>query len=418
MKLRWLCAAMTVLAVCGAHWVIVGGNHGPAWLWDTPSYVMAATNPMPMGAGGKPFYPWLLRLCCLNLQLVVWLQFGLMLASTVEVFVLARRLGACFEVATLAAGEVGSNLYILQYERLIYTESLAMWLVVTLFLTLERLLRTRSRDSWVAVCALSMMLFLTRPNFVVLPFMLFGALAWRTREWRRAALCVLAYGSLLALVLLYNWINWHFVGLSSLARINLLGKILEFDMQAYATDPSLADMQAAAVAKVASGTREEWRVWETAAFGGGKDYQFDLIAQFAGSICKRYPLQFFWAGLCDFKKVWLEPQWWYCQPTIAGGMLHFFQTISERLLFWVNVSLPLLGAAALAWWAGEPADDRRWLCVLLAASIVFQIALTGFAVASEFTRIQMPLDWGLFLLAFMLAEAAIGRVRARHQSDE
>ncbi|MBA3823964.1 MAG: hypothetical protein H0X24_08715, partial [Ktedonobacterales bacterium] len=173
--------------------------------YDSGNY-LAVAHHMVAGAGifnhlRTPLYPGFLALF-LTLDLphpiatAVLVQMLLYGAGVCEAYVLAWRLtgqrwGAA-AIATLLAG----NLYMLQWERTINSEGITLWLLITLFLVLERALHAPERRRWVWLLGgLLVAVVLTRPFFVYLPLLVLGGMlvqAWRSgrfaAQWRQLAL--------------------------------------------------------------------------------------------------------------------------------------------------------------------------------------------------------------------------------------
>ena len=173
-----------------------------------------------------------------NLGAVSEAQAILFVLAALEIYVLAvlilRRAWAAFLIGLL----VGINIPLLSYMKPIMSETLGLWLLTTLALAVIVFLKTfRLTVFWlITVCIL--LLFLTRPEWIFLPVLLFAYLllvaAWRG-AFRRVlphalgslALCYGVLGS-------YAFVNAkqnHYPGVTWIENINELGKVLQYRMQ-------------------------------------------------------------------------------------------------------------------------------------------------------------------------------------------
>jgi hypothetical protein len=214
---------------------------------DTPSYLRVMHQIQAQGqlvdVERLPGYPLLIALVYAlagqdNLAAVSIAQAVLFVLATLELYILAalvlRRGWAAFLIGLL----VGTNLTLLSYVKLIMSEALALWLFVSLALAVALFVSTwRVRFLWL-VTAVSLVLFLTRPEWIYLPLPLFGYLLLLARQ-QGVARRLLPH-ALASVVLLYavlgnyiyiNALTNDFAGVTDIQNINAFGKVLQYDMQ-------------------------------------------------------------------------------------------------------------------------------------------------------------------------------------------
>lgn len=173
-----------------------------------------------------------------NLAAISTVQAVLFVLATLEFYVLTalilRRSWAAFLISML----MGPNLVLLSYIKPIMSEAMDLWLCTTLALAVVYFLyNLRARILWlVAICTL--LLFMTRPEWIYLPVPLFAYLllvaAWRGRVRQlllHAALSLVLLYSVLGGYILINTTQNHFPGLTWIQNINELGKVLQYKMQ-------------------------------------------------------------------------------------------------------------------------------------------------------------------------------------------
>lgn len=173
-----------------------------------------------------------------NLGAVSIAQGMLFIFSTLELYILGALILRRSWIAFLLSLFVGADVVILSNVKPIMTEGLALWLLITLALAVTLFLHTlRLRFFWpVVLCTL--LLFFTRPEWIYLPPFLFAYLLlviyWRGVQRRFIVPTLLAtlllYGFLGSYTLL-NTIQNNFNGVTWIQNINLLGKVLQYQME-------------------------------------------------------------------------------------------------------------------------------------------------------------------------------------------
>ena len=173
-----------------------------------------------------------------NLMAVSIIQAVLFVLATIEVYILSILLFRHAWLAFLIGLLMGTNLVLLSYVKPIMSEGLALWLVTTLVLAVTYFIRTmRVRAFWlVTICLLP--LILTRPEWVYLPVPLFAYLLFvathRKKDRRLVRHILLALTLIYTIVGSYISINTlvnHYSGLTAIENFNLMGKVLQYNMQ-------------------------------------------------------------------------------------------------------------------------------------------------------------------------------------------
>jgi hypothetical protein len=177
-----------------------------------------------------------------NLMAVSIAQGILFVLATMEIYVLAILVLKRTWMAFLIGLIVGTNVILIAYVKPIMSEGLALWLLTTLALAIVYYIRTlRIHALWIVVVCMVPLLF-TRPEWLYLPVPLFAyfllVAARRRVHWRSGLLIVL--NVLIALTCIYtlvgNYISIntrenHYPGLTAIENFNLMGKVLQYDMQ-------------------------------------------------------------------------------------------------------------------------------------------------------------------------------------------
>lgn len=214
---------------------------------DTISYLTFAQSMQLNGhfvdASRLPGYPFLIFIVFRfvgqgNVQAVSIVQAILFVLATLEIYILSlfifRRIGVAFIIGLL----VGTNITLLSYVKPLLSEGMALWLVVSLSLSVVLFVQTlRVRYLWL-MTFFGLGLFLTRAEWIYLPVPLIAYLllvAYRQGAMRRllphlAASLLLMYAILGGYVLLNAEQN-HFLGITNIQNINAWGKVLQYGMQ-------------------------------------------------------------------------------------------------------------------------------------------------------------------------------------------
>ncbi len=173
-----------------------------------------------------------------NLAAISVVHAILFILATLELYILTvlvlRRIWIAFLVGLL----VGPNVTLLSYIKPVLAEAVSLWLCVTLALVVVYFLCTlRVRTLWL-VTLFTLLLFMSRPEWIYLPIPLFTYLllvaAWRGKVRPLIVHAALSITLLYAILGGYAYVNTtqnHFPGLTWIQNINELGKVLQYHMQ-------------------------------------------------------------------------------------------------------------------------------------------------------------------------------------------
>lgn len=272
---------------------------------DTPGY-LAVVNQMrlngnPLNVFRLPVYPFFILLISAlagrdNLLAVSIVQGGLFVFTAAEFYVLValvfRRSWLAFIISVL----VGTNVILLSYSKPIMTEGFSLWLLTTSILIAITLMHTWNlRLVWTQTVFLLLLIF-TRPEWVIFPILLFGytLLVARQHIFLRpllrsvlTACCILYFlvGSYIAANVIVN----HYMGLTSVENMNLIGKVMQYRM--YNEAPPEYQSTARIIARyVEHGQTSPYQIL-------GKEPELAVnnaqpVGAFARSIILRHPLEF------------------------------------------------------------------------------------------------------------------------------
>jgi hypothetical protein len=179
-------------------------------------------------------YPLFLDAVRENLLVASVIHAMLFVVVALEVFAIPLVLRAPLWVATLAGLAAATNVFVLGHMRPAVSEGLAVPLVTTLALVLVCHLRSPSVGTMWMLALVLIVLGFTRIEWLLLALpVLLLALALRF-DLRRAVHTAVAIVAIYCLVGMYVFANARlneYPGISVIQRINLLGKVLEYQMQ-------------------------------------------------------------------------------------------------------------------------------------------------------------------------------------------
>jgi hypothetical protein len=215
---------------------------------DSPAYIVVAdrlyVNPILLvDVWRLPGYPFLIAFVYAfagyrNWMAISYAQGVLFVLATMEIYVLAILILKRTWMAFLIGLIVGTNVILLSYVKPIMSEGLALWQLTTLALAVVYFIRTlKIRTFWLVVVCLVPLLF-TRPEWLYLPVPLFAyflLITLRRGPVRRvlvnvvfALVCV--YGLVGSYIGINTLVN-HYPGLTAVENFNLMGKVLQYNMQ-------------------------------------------------------------------------------------------------------------------------------------------------------------------------------------------
>ncbi len=214
---------------------------------DTADYLRVSHQIMTSGKlvdlTRGPGYPVFITLIFLlagqeNLAAVSSVQGGLFVLTVLEIYIITCILTRRAWMGLIVGLIVASNTYLLTFIKPVLSEGFSIWIVTTLTLVLLLFIHTlRIKYFWLTT-ALILLAFMTHPEWAYAPVLLFPFLllvATRRGRFRRLVPHVIAAALLLYGVLgLYIYENATlngYAGISVVQRINLLGKIMQYNMQ-------------------------------------------------------------------------------------------------------------------------------------------------------------------------------------------
>jgi|GEM_PF-474416 len=380
-----------------------------------------------------PGYPIFIALIYLitgaaNIQAVSVAQGLLFIFATLEIYILTilllRRAWIALGVGLL----LGTNLYVLSDVKTILSEALGLWLLASLALLVVLFLqRWQTRYLWlVALCTL--LLFMTRPEWIYLPVPLFVYLLFIA--WRHGRLRRFLPHSLAALVLLYavlglysyeNGVQNGYTGVTDNQRANLLGKVLQYHMQNEAP-PEYAQVAAIVNTFVEQGSTDpNWLVSNVYPPLGADHWK--LAGEYSQAIVSQHPLEF----LVDTVPVFftsLDEHIMYSEISDQGLFakpLHWLQSASS----YEYLSYAFFPLFALFWivllcrrrTARLPVVEGMGALALVA---LYGLTLTSLAGFVEYMRLHIPFDplmlvviWGAALASLPYCKQFVARQRGQ-----
>lgn len=240
---------------------------------DTPTYLAVTQQIMSSGKlvdpTRLPGYPLLIMLVFLvssqgNLAAVSIVQGILFVLAVIEVYIITCLLTRRAWMGLVAGLVVTSNTYILSFIKPVVSEGISLFLVTSLALALVLCVRRLRASLLWLVAALLLLVVMTRAEWDYAPVPIFAfvlIVAARHGRFRRLAPHALAavlliYG-LLGLYIYGNATLNGFAGVTVIQRANLLGKVLQYNMQNEAP-PQYAALAQEANAYRATGAIDPW----------------------------------------------------------------------------------------------------------------------------------------------------------------
>jgi hypothetical protein len=397
---------------------------------DSFSYLGVAQNILSaqgfFNAHRTPGYPAFLALIMLvfgsqRLEPIIIVQILLMVVTALELYVLAYRLSGNVWVAWIAAVLVGANFYPLNWARVIRVEALTYWSLVTLLLVFERVVRTHRARWLVAFVVLAAVGILIRPNNIYIPVALLVFLAVHDlrlrvfkRYWWRLALAGVAVYAIVLAYMAGNAAATGFFGITDVSSINLLGKVVEYDMQGETNNPRYVALRDDVVA---------WAAAEHAQKPGSfadphlflKQYpqyqanHYQEVAGYSYDIILHHPLQYIGASGPDIVKAWLAPPTTHIYaPYVSSGIAMRAITTASLAVYVAFPLLPVLAivVCVLAW--RQSHNHTAFIQFALIMTALIGIIENALGASQEYARLREPLDWMALLAATLLvAQAAL-----------
>ena len=373
------------------------------------------------------------------LSLIVWVQAALMVIAALEVYVLAYRLSGRRWLAAFIAALVSVNVYALSFERLILTETLCYWLIITIFLVFVFHLRQSSKITYGLLAALSFATIMVRPEYIFLPLLLLVIEAlWRLRgralgqNWKAIVLTFALVYALTAGYAVANGGATGYYGLGLTGEYTVLGKVLEahhdFGMPLEAPAPQYRRLNDALLAYTQAGGDLSWEfALEHPQYNG-------QYARYSIEVLLAHPAYYSQVIARDTFLCWLAPQrlWapWQVgdttRPALAapaeqwspyanlGTWTQWLFVVSDASLL-TYFALPAL-LVILGVWAWrrveDPAAVAMLTLLLLTTANILVLGMTDYSI-EEFDRLRFPGDWAMTLVGVtVLVELIIRLTRA------
>jgi hypothetical protein len=402
---------------------------GPGQYPDTATYLLVAHRILTGGTlfdvVRTPMYPMFLAFVFAfagvdNFAAVVGAQAFLMVVAVLEIYALVQMLSGRRMVAAIVAGAIAINPAILQWERLILTEVIAYFWIVTCLWAVTLYLRSRAWPAIVAIDISAAAALLTRPSLAFLPAVVFGALllrAWYQRAgrliWRQALVgLALAYG-VMGLHMLGNGLTWGYYGLSSIGSYNLFAKAFEYHLETEpGSDPAVAGMRDDVRRFVASGGTSANAFYAQYHFYGQREGE-PTVARYARDVVLANPAAYARGSVNDAGLTLTIPVHYYAR-TAPGNLLQRLIALAQIELGAYSLWPFLLLIPALAIWRRRRSrtgveeveeveeDDASFVLLLFTALALVNVALVGVGAANEFYRLRSIFDWAVIAASWTI----------------
>jgi hypothetical protein len=426
MLLLFITAGMTVI-------YYVDYPH-PELIADSPAYLVVAdriyrhTNPyFLVDIWRLPGYPLLIAFAYHihgpgNLQAASEVQGILFVLATMEIYVLAILVLKRTWMAFLIGLIVGTNVILISYVKPMMSEGLALWLLTTLALALVYYVRTlRLHAFWLVVVCLVLLVF-TRPEWLYLPVPLFAFVLLvavrRGVHWRSGLVVLL--NIVVALTCIYTLVGYYiqintrqnkYPGLTAVENFNLMGKVLQYNMQDEAP-PQYAQISHQLDIQVVKVDRDPYHILPHVP-ALTKDY-FLPAGTMARTIILHHPVEFLVKSLPLFPPS-LTRYYDSTRPYIPGPFdepLALMKSF-DRILYRANVFFLLcipLWLVLFCWrrWRSQQLPLEMGAIVLLAGYALIITTLGAYTIG-DYVRVHIVFDpllifvvWGSIFLGARL----------------
>jgi 4-amino-4-deoxy-L-arabinose transferase-like glycosyltransferase len=359
-----------------------------------------------------------------SLPVVIIAQVVLIIHALFMVYLLIFRLSRNRWMAMGVTVLLSLNSYLLNWEREILSEPLTIWLMVMIFLLIERYVRVQRAGYLIALTALMTYCVFMRPFYVYVPALVFAAIllyALRNKraqqEWKRILAAVLISYGLVGSFALGNGIEYGYYGVSEISSVNLFAKVMEYHMQTEYTDPQYALISAQLDAFEQQGGGVQPFVFLDHLY---KQYELDhyaFAADYAKDIFIHHPVEYAQYSLGDTWLAMTLPQLYYDQRHVDPSWFTPFTWIAAWSMY-TYLLLPLILIAALVWWWRQPRSGVAMILLLLALTQLGALLEIGFLSYAYPYRLRMPLDWAMLAMAGVLLAQAIRWGAPKHSSEE
>lgn len=268
---------------------------------DSKEYVEAAykLSYLAVDAARVPVYPGFIQVAK---HLLFWLpqelavciaQMTLSSVGMILLLYLSQMLYQSYIKALLVTIFSTLSISVMNWDFLILTESLTIFLVVVLVLLWVRFLQKPISKYITGIYFVCLALLFTKPFYIVLPVVLFtGLLAFQLHNRQSKGYLVLhiaAVGAIFLLVLFYSLANYSqngYKGISSVGTVNKMGKILQYNLQEVSSDEKIKAL--IREEKEKKGTDEIEPVAFMREHGLDKEY-YKAAAEFSSEIMQKHP---------------------------------------------------------------------------------------------------------------------------------
>ncbi len=379
----------------------------------------------PIDPGRTPGYPLLLAVIFGltggdHLKAVVAVQVVLMVSAIYLIYLLTFRLTRNRWAALIAGAFLALNTYLMNWEREILSETLALWLLVVAFIVTERYFHSPRPRYLILLTAVLIYSMFNRPFFVFLPALFFIMLfvhALRTGrvrlEWKPLAISAAISYALLGGFVLGNGLIYHYYGISYISSVNLFGKIIEYRMQTQFTDPRYTTISTQLNAWMAGGGVNQFIFLNHQYPQYARNY-YRFASAYTDDIILHHPVEFTLYSLDDTYKAMILKQIYYDSHHTDPAWFAPVSTL-EAVGIYVYMLLPFMLIGLAVWWWRQPKSFTPLLLLLLALTVMASLLEIGFASNGYPYRLRMPDDWAMIVLSVVMATSALQWYRQRQK---
>lgn len=350
-------------------------------------------------------------------------QLALFVVTTLEVYAISYHIWRTARLAAVIAILVGSNVYFLEFVKPILSDGLALWLVTTLALAVVSFVEQPRPARFWLVASLTLVLFMTRAEWYLAPIPLFAYLLYvahrRGLARRLVPHALLAATLLYAVMVGYILLNAHVNGVAQLTadeRINLYGKVTQYNMQGEAT-PQFADI--ANLTEYDMSVRhihDPWAIyWHNPQLGHN---HFQEMGAYARSIIEHHPLEFLGKS-APLAITSLDNYYQFARINTQRRLAKPLMTLLSFSS--IAYDLAMLFPLCAAWWLivlffrrhtrNRQRAELMGAVVLLA---LYDLAVTTLGSYGEYARLHLAFDPLLLIVVVgTLVGFATGRRQAR-----
>ncbi len=269
---------------------------------DSKEYVEAAykLSYLAIDAARVPVYPGFIQVAR---HLLFWLpqelavciaQMTLSSVGMILLLYLSRMLFQSYIKALLVTIFSALSIFVMNWDFLILTESLTIFLIILLVLLWVQFIEKPIRKYSIGIYFVCLALLFTKPFYIVLPVALFTGLLFFQRHSGQAkrdlVVHAVAIGAIFLLVLSHSLANYSqngYGGISSVGGVNKMGKILQYNLQELSSDEKIKALVREEKGKKGTGEIEPVAFMQE--HGLDKEY-YKAAAEFSSEIIQRHPI--------------------------------------------------------------------------------------------------------------------------------